>query len=52
MMLPHKPDAHLIGATLLHDTIEDTDVSFTDIANIHPHIAQIVEGATKIRTLS
>lgn len=52
MMLPYMPDAYLISATLLHDTIEDTDVTFEEIEKIHPVIAQIVEGATKIRALS
>jgi GTP diphosphokinase / guanosine-3',5'-bis(diphosphate) 3'-diphosphatase len=48
MMLPYKPSAVLIWATLLHDTLEDTTETFETIREIHPDIADIVEGATKI----
>jgi len=43
MMIPYKPDAELIAATLLHDTIEDTAVTMHDITLISPSVADIVE---------
>lgn len=43
MMIPYQPDAELIAATLLHDTIEDTTVTIHDIALISPNVADIVE---------
>jgi len=43
MMLPYKPDAELIAATLLHDTIEDTITSIEDIELLSPVVAMIVE---------
>jgi (p)ppGpp synthase/HD superfamily hydrolase len=33
----------LLGATLLHDVLEDTDESYESIYDIHPDIANIVE---------
>ena len=48
MMLQYKPDAILIAATLLHDTIEDTSITLEDITKISPEVAVLVEGATKI----
>lgn len=50
MMLPYRPWATLIGATLLHDVLEDTTETFETIRDIHPDIADIVEGATKIQS--
>ncbi len=52
MMIPYRPDPMLLSATLLHDVLEDTDETYESIANIHPDIANIVEGATKIRSAS
>lgn len=43
MMLPYKPDAELIAATLLHDTLEDTATSMDDIEKISPSVAILVE---------
>lgn len=40
----------LLGATLLHDILEDTDETYESVAAIHPEIANIVEWATKIRS--
>lgn len=52
MMLPYRPCPFLLSATLLHDVLEDTDETYESIVNIHPDIATIVEGATKIRSAS
>lgn len=52
MMLPYRPCPFLLSATILHDVLEDTTETFESIYNIHPDIANIVEGATKIRTAS
>lgn len=52
MMIPYRPDPMLLSATLLHDVLEDTDETYESIVNIHPDIATIVEGATKIRSAS
>lgn len=43
MMLPYKPDAELIAATLLHDTVEDTTLSIDDIEKLSPTVATLVE---------
>ncbi len=43
MMIQYQPDAELIAATLLHDTIEDTSITITDIQKISPEVANIVE---------
>jgi (p)ppGpp synthase/HD superfamily hydrolase len=43
MMLPYKPDAELIAATLLHDTIEDTTTDMEDIEKISPVVAILVD---------
>lgn len=47
-MLQYQPDAELIAATLLHDTLEDTSVLMRDIQEISPEVAELVEWATKI----
>ncbi|MCB9807298.1 hypothetical protein H6768_05485 [Candidatus Peribacteria bacterium] len=52
MSLHHKPCEILIAAILLHDVLEDTELTYDDIKAIHPAIADIVEGATKIRAVS
>lgn len=52
MMLPYRPCPMLLGATLLHDILEDTTETYESIAAIHPDIATIVEGATKIKIAS
>jgi (p)ppGpp synthase/HD superfamily hydrolase len=43
MMIQYQPDAELIAATLLHDTIEDTPITIADIQKISPEIASLVE---------
>ena len=46
-------DAEAIVAGLLHDTVEDADVSFKDIeARFGPVVRRIVEGETKISKLA
>jgi GTP diphosphokinase / guanosine-3',5'-bis(diphosphate) 3'-diphosphatase len=50
MMLPYRPCPITISATLLHDVLEDTTENYNTIAEIHPDIAKLVEGCTKIRT--
>ena len=46
-------DADMISAALLHDTIEDTDLTKEDIAKeINPNVADLVDGVTKIRRLN
>ena len=52
MMLPYRPCPMLLSATLLHDVLEDTEETYESIVDIHPDIANIVEGATKIRAAS
>jgi GTP pyrophosphokinase len=42
----------LLSATILHDVLEDTEETYESIVDIHPDIANIVEGATKIRAAS
>jgi len=47
-----EADTNTIVAALLHDTIEDTDITKEDIAQIYnPHIAMLVDGVTKINKL-
>ncbi len=43
MMIQYQPDAELIAATLLHDTIEDTTITMNDIEMISPSVAELVE---------
>jgi len=43
MMLQYQPDAELIAATLLHDTLEDTSILIRDIEEISPEVAELVE---------
>ena len=48
-------DPNTISAALLHDTIEDAEISFTkeDIANeINPDVAELVDGVTKMRRMN
>ena len=52
MMIPYCPDEILLSATLLHDVLEDTSLTYRDLEGLHPDIAKIVEGATKIRSAS
>jgi len=42
-MLQYQPDAELIAATLLHDTLEDTSILIRDIEEISPEVAELVE---------
>lgn len=47
-----KADAETISAGLLHDTVEDTEVSLDDIKKeFGPEVAFMVEGVTKLGTL-
>ena len=47
-----KLDSVSIVAGLLHDTIEDTDITFRDIEkNFGKNVAMIVNGVTKVRTI-
>jgi len=42
-------DVLTVASGMLHDVIEDTNISFQEIAEvIHPEVAQLVEGVTKI----
>jgi (p)ppGpp synthase/HD superfamily hydrolase len=43
MSLAHKPCEILIAAILLHDVLEDTPLSYEDLKNLNPDIADIVE---------
>jgi GTP pyrophosphokinase len=43
MMMPYKPDAELIAATLLHDTIEDTTTDIKSIEKLSPVVARLVD---------
>lgn len=52
MTLPYSPCEFLISAILLHDVLEDTDVTYEELHNFNPTIAHIVEWVTKIRTSS
>ena len=51
MALPYRPCEVLISSILLHDVLEDTVLTYADIVGISPEIADIVEGATKIRAV-
>lgn len=44
-----RMDVETLCAALLHDTVEDTDATIEDLeARFGPHVAQLVEGVTKI----
>ena len=46
-------DAETICAALLHDTVEDTDVTLADVSEeFSPNVAQLVDGVTKITRIS
>lgn len=46
-------DADTLCAGLLHDTLEDTDTTKEEIANLfNPEVAKLVDGATKIRRMN
>ncbi|HWG84833.1 MAG TPA: HD domain-containing protein, partial [Deinococcales bacterium] len=48
-----KLDADTIAAGLLHDTVEDTQVTFDEIGEVFgPEVQRIVEGETKVSKLS
>ena len=52
ILLEHKLDVETISAALLHDTVEDTDVTVKDIElNFNKEIAGMVAGLTKIDRL-
>lgn len=52
ILLQHKLDVETISAALLHDTVEDTQVSVKEIeANFTKEIAEMVAGLTKIDRL-
>ena len=53
ILLEHHMDAVTIAAALLHDTVEDSDVSIEEIREqFGGEIADIVDGLTKISSLS
>ena len=53
ILLDHNMDSVTIAAALLHDTVEDSDVSIEDIREQFGHeIGDIVDGLTKISSLS
>ncbi|MDR9451209.1 MAG: bifunctional (p)ppGpp synthetase/guanosine-3',5'-bis(diphosphate) 3'-pyrophosphohydrolase, partial [Acidimicrobiia bacterium] len=42
-------DADTLGAALLHDTVEDTDVTIEDVeADFGPEVARMIDGVTKL----
>jgi (p)ppGpp synthase/HD superfamily hydrolase len=42
-------DTHLLCASLLHDTVEDTPLTYDDVSKkIHPDVSALVEGVTKL----
>jgi len=46
-------DTTTLGAALLHDTVEDTDVSVADLeSGFGPEVSRIVDGLTKLDALS
>lgn len=48
-----RMDAETICAALLHDTVEDTDVTLADVSEeFSPNVAQLVDGVTKITRIS
>jgi guanosine-3',5'-bis(diphosphate) 3'-pyrophosphohydrolase len=48
-LLDRRVDTTLLAAALLHDVVEDTDVTGDEIARrFSPEIAQLVDGVTKI----
>lgn len=52
ILIQLKMDADTICAGLLHDTIEDTETTYEEIANLFGQaVADMVEGETKIGTL-
>ncbi|MCZ6917608.1 MAG: bifunctional (p)ppGpp synthetase/guanosine-3',5'-bis(diphosphate) 3'-pyrophosphohydrolase [Gemmatimonadetes bacterium] len=53
ILLDHRMDSVTIAAALLHDTVEDSDVSIEDIREqFGDEIGDIVDGLTKISSLS
>lgn len=52
ILVEMKLDAEAIAAALLHDVVEDTDVSLEEIrAEFGPSVALIVNGVSKLRNL-
>ena len=46
-------DAETVGAALLHDTVEDTELTIDDVAaDFGDEVAELVEGVTKLDRLS
>lgn len=51
-IIQHQPDKETIAAALLHDVVEDCDVSVSDISNkFGPEVASLVDGVTKISSI-
>ena len=46
-----KLDSATITTGLLHDTIEDTNVTYETVKRIREEVANLVEGVTKISAL-
>lgn len=51
MTLPYRPDEVLLSSILLHDVLEDTDMTYLNLLALSPEVADIVEWATKIRAV-
>lgn len=52
MTLPYSPGEVLLSSILLHDVLEDTKLTYADLQELSQEVADIVEWATKIRTIS
>ena len=46
-------DPDILSAALLHDVVEDTNITLKDISeNINPYVAELVDGVTKISKMN
>lgn len=52
ILIGFKADSDTICAGLLHDTVEDTDITKEELVNIfNPTVAELVDGVTKLRRM-